>query len=114
MGGNIVVLYYVNCCVYSYISEAIGKLFVDTLGNIFHVNFPGYSHWFMLIRISQMKDHFISVDKARYDTSTVSKYLETSTFKTNTQFYNTTLPYDMIFTKYDAYTSDEQVEEFNK
>ena len=30
--------------------------------------------------------------------------------KTSTTFYKTTLPYDMIFAKVDAYTSDEQVE----
>ena len=51
----------------------IGKWFVDTLGKIFHVNFLAYAHWFTSIRISQMKDHYISVDQARYDTSIVAK-----------------------------------------
>ena len=72
-GSNIVVSYYVNNCVYWYTSEAFGKWFVDTLGKIFHVNFLGYAHWFMSIRISQMKDHYISVDQARHATSIVAK-----------------------------------------
>ena len=46
-GSKMVFLSYVDDCVYWYISEAIGKLFVDTLRNIFHVNFLGYAHWFM-------------------------------------------------------------------
>ena len=33
------VLSYVDDCVYWYKNDAIGKWFVDTLGNIFHVNF---------------------------------------------------------------------------
>ena len=41
------VLSYVDYCVYWYTSEAVGKWFVDTLGKRFHVNFLGYSHWFM-------------------------------------------------------------------
>ena len=56
-----------------------------------------------------MKDHSISVDQARYDTSIVAKYLDTSTVEASTKFYKTTLPYDIIFTKDDTYTSDEQV-----
>ena len=71
----------------------------------------------MSIRISHMKDNFVSVDQARYATSVVVKYLDTSTVKSSTSFYKTTLPYDMIFTKDDTYTSDEKVEkmtgEFN-
>ena len=61
-GSKIVVLSYVDDCVYWYTNEDLVKSFVDTLGKIFHVNFLGYSHWFMSIRISQMKDHSISVD----------------------------------------------------
>ena len=34
--------------------------------------------------------------------------------KTSTKFYNTTFPSDMIFTKSDASTSDEQVEDLNR
>ena len=50
-GSKIVVLSYVYDCVYWYTYEAIGKWFLDTLGKIFHVNFLGYAHWFMLTRI---------------------------------------------------------------
>ena len=49
-GSEIVVLYYVDDCVYWYINEDIGKWFIDTLGNIFHVNFLGFADWFMSIR----------------------------------------------------------------
>ena len=45
------------------------------------MKFLGYTHWFMSISISQLKDHSISVDKSRYATSVVSKYLETETIK---------------------------------
>ena len=109
-GTNIFVLSYVDDCVYWYTSEAPGKWFVDTLGNIFHVNFLGYAHWFMSIRISQIKDHSISVDQDIYATSIVEKYLDTSTVKSSKKFYKTTLSSDMIFTKADASTSDEKVE----
>ena len=61
-----------------------------------------------------MKDHSISVDQVMYATSIVDKYLYTDTFKTSTRFYETTLSYDMIFTKPDAYTSDEQVEKLTR
>ena len=74
-------------------------MFVDTLGKRFHVNFLGYAHWFMLIRISQMKDHSICVSQARYTTSIVAKYLDTATVKVSTKFYKTTFPADIIFTK---------------
>ena len=57
-----------------------------------------------------MKDHSISVDQSRYATSVVAKYLDTTKVKTSRKFYKTNLPSDMIFTKSDAYTSDEQVE----
>ena len=68
----------------------------------------------MSIRISQMKDHSISVDQARYATSIVVKYLYTATVQVSTKFYNTTLQSDMIFTKEDVSTSDEQVEKLNR
>ena len=83
---------------------------MDTLRKIFHVNFLGYAHWFMSIRVSHIEYHSISVDQAIYDTSVVVKYLDTATIKAVTKFYKTTLSSDMIFTKADAYTSDEQVE----
>ena len=84
------------------------------LGKIFHVNFLGYAHWFMLIRIYQIEDHSISVDQARYATSIVAKYLDIDTVKVSTKFYNTTLPYDMIFTKDDTSNSDEKVESLTR
>ena len=60
-GSNIFFLSYVD-------DEDLGKWFVDTLGKRFHVNFLGFAHCFMSIRISQLKDHSISVDQARYAT----------------------------------------------
>ena len=79
---------------------------VDSLGNIFHVNFLVYSHWFMSIRISQMKDRSNSVDQARYATSIVVKYFDTAIIKSSTQIYKKNLPYIIIFTKEDASTRD--------
>ena len=61
-----------------------------------------------------MKDHSISVDQARYATSIVTKYLDTATVKASTQFYKSTLTYDMTFTKRDASTNDEQVEKLTR
>ena len=83
--------------------------FLGTLGKRSHVKLLGYAHWLMSIRISHMKDHYIPVDKARYATSVVAKYLDTAIVKEITRFYKTTFPYDIIFTKSDAYTIDEQV-----
>ena len=64
----------------------------------------------MSIRISQLKDHSISLYQAIYATSIVATYLDTGTVKVITKFYKTTFPADMIFTKEDISTSDEQVE----
>ena len=50
--STIIVLPYVDHCVYWYISETFGKWFVYTLGKRFHVKFLGYAYWFMSIRIS--------------------------------------------------------------
>ena len=107
---TIVVLSYVDDCVYCYTSEALGKWFFYSLGKIFHVRFLGYAHWFMSIRISQMKDHYISVYHTRYDNSIVDEYLDNATFKTSENIYKTNLPSDMIFTKADASTSIEKVD----
>ena len=60
-GSKIVVLSYVDDCVYWYTNEDLRNWFVDTLGKRFHVNLLGFAHWFMSIRISQLKDHSISV-----------------------------------------------------
>ena len=98
-GSKIVFLYYVDDCVYWYTNEYIGNWFVDTLGKRFHVNFLGFAHWFMSIRISQLKDSSISVDQARYATFIVAKYLDTATVKLSNKFYKTKLPADMIFKK---------------
>ena len=113
-GSNIVLLYYVDDCVYWYTNEDLGKWLVDTLGKRFHVNFLGYAHWFMSIRISQLKDYYISVDQDRYATSIVAKYLYTATVRVSTKFYKKKLPVDMIFTKDDASTSDEKVEKLTR
>ena len=62
-GSKLVVLSYIDDCVYCYTSDQLGKWFVDALGKIFHVRFLGYAHNFMYIRISKLKDHYISVDQ---------------------------------------------------
>ena len=98
-GSIIVVLSYVDDCVYWYTNEDIGKWFVDTLGKRLHVNFLEYADWFMSIRMYQLKDNSISVDQARYATSIVAKYLDTATVKVSKTFYKTIFPADMIFTK---------------
>ena len=72
-GSKSFVLSYVDGCIYWYTNEDIGKWSVDTLGKRFHMSFLGYAHWFISIRISQLKDHSISVDQARYATSIVEK-----------------------------------------
>ena len=43
-----------------------------------------------------------------------AKYLDTATVKVSNKFYKTTIPYDMIFTKEDVSTSDEQVESLTR
>ena len=52
--SKLVVLSYVDDCVYWYTSEEPGKWFVDTLGKIFQMNFLGYAYWFVFISISQL------------------------------------------------------------
>ena len=61
-----------------------------------------------------MKDNYISVDLDRYATFIVAKYLDTATVKTSKKNYKTTLPSDMIFTKADAFTSDENFEKLTR
>ena len=70
-GPKIVVLSYVYDFVYWYTSKSLIKWFMDSLVNRLHVNFLGYAHWFISIRIYQIKDDSISVDQARYATSIV-------------------------------------------
>ena len=90
---------------------------MDTLKNRSNVKFLGCAHWLMSFRISQMKYHSISIDKAIYANSISAKYLDTATVKASKRNYKTTFPSDLMFTKADASTSDEQVEtltrEFN-
>ena len=54
---------------------------MDKFGNRLHVNFLGYAHWFMSIRISQLKDHSISVDQYRYAIYIDKNYLDTAKIK---------------------------------
>ena len=90
-GSKIVVLSYIDDCVYWYTNEDIKKQIVDNLGKRSHVNFLRYPHWFMSIRIYRLKDHSISVDQARYATSIVAKYLDTATVKVSTMWSCKTL-----------------------
>ena len=113
-GTKIVVLSYDDDCIYWYTYESLGKFFVGDIGKRFHVRFFGYAHWFMSIIISQIKDHSISVYKARYATYIVAKYLDTATVTTSTRFYKTTFTSDMIFAKANESTSDEQVEKLTR
>ena len=80
-------LSYVDDCVFWYTNEDLGTWFVDTLGKIFHVNILRYAHWFMSIIISQLKDHSISMDQARYATSIFAKYFDNVTVKLSNKFY---------------------------
>ena len=109
-GSKLVVSYYVDDCVYWYKSEELVNWFVVTLGKILHVNFLGYAHWFISIRISQHEDFSILVDLSRYATSVVAKYLDTITINENQIFHKTNITHDMIFTKEDDSTSEQQVE----
>ena len=68
----------------------------------------------MSIRISQNKDHSISVDQARHAISIVAKCLDTDTVKVSKFFHKTTFPSDMIFTKSDTSTSDELFENLTR
>ena len=61
-GSKQFVLSYVGDYVYWYTNEDLVKWFVYTLGKRFHVKYLGYAHWFMSIRISQLRDNSISVD----------------------------------------------------
>ena len=107
--GQILLFYLVLISLSTGILLKLSEIFWDTIGNRFHVIFLGYTNWFVSIRISQMKDHSISVYQARYDTSIVSKYFDNVTVKTSTYFYKTNFPYYMIFTKADVSTIDEQI-----
>ena len=107
-------LSYVDDCVYWNIYEAIGKWFVETPGQRFHVNFLEFSHWFMSIIISHLKNHYISVDQDKYSYCVVDKYIDTDTANKSTKFYKTTLTSDMIFSKDYVSTSYEKVEKLSR
>ena len=111
---KIIVLSYVDNCVYWYTFEALGKWFLDTLIKRFHVKFLGFSHRFMLITISLIKDRSISVNKDRYTTSILTNYLNTDIVKTNTKLYKTTSPFKMVFTNDYVSTSDYKVEKLTR
>ena len=68
----------------------------------------------MSIRTSQLKDHSIYVDQDRYATYIIAKYLDTAIVKVINKFYKTTLPDEMILTKEDVSTSDEQIEKLTR
>ena len=87
---------------------------MDNLGKRFYVKFLGYAHWFMSIRISTIKDNSIYVDQAGYANYIVARYMDTATVKASKKFYQTRLPSNMIFTKYDTSTSDETVEKLTR
>ena len=61
-----------------------------------------------------MKDRSFSVYQAIYANHIVAKNVDTATVKASTKLYKTTLPSDMIFAKYDAYTRDEQVDKLTR
>ena len=61
-------------------------MFVDTLVNIFYVNFFLFAHWFMSIMIYHIQSHSISVDQDRYATYVVAEYLDIATVNTSTTF----------------------------
>ena len=61
-----------------------------------------------------MKDYSILVDQSRYSTSIVDKYLYTATVKTSKKLDKTTFSSDMVFTKYDVSTSDEQFQKLTR
>ena len=98
-GSKIVVLSYVDYCVYWYTNEYIVKWFVDNLGKMSHVELLVYAHWFVSIKTSQIRDHSISVNQDIYAASIVVKYFNTATVKVSTKFYKTPFSADMIFKK---------------
>ena len=112
-GSQLVVLSYVNDCVYWYTSDELVKWFLDTAGQIFHAKFLEYTHWFMSIRISQLGYHSISVHQARYATSDVDNCLENAKMLIY-KFHKNNLTHDMVLTKYDVSNSDEQVEKLSR
>ena len=80
---------------------------MDTLAKRFRVKFLGYTHWFMYIKISQLRYHYISVNQARYDTYVVAMYLDTTSINIKkSKLHKTILLHYMIVSKEYASTSD--------
>ena len=84
------------------------------IGNIFHVNLLIFSHCFISISDSHLRENSISVYQAKNNTSVVDKYLDITIIKKITKLYNTTLPYDMILIKDYEYTIDDQVDKLSR
>ena len=63
------------------INKELEKWILDTLGKRSSAKLLGYAHSFIFLRISQLKDHSISVNHDRYATSAVENYLDTATSK---------------------------------
>ena len=61
-----------------------------------------------------MRDHSISVDQDRYATSIVDNFWGTVAVNKSKKNYKNTFPSDMIFTKDDESTSDDQVENLTR
>ena len=80
--------------------------FVCTLLNFSAREFPAKSE--------TQKPRKIIVECTSYATSIVDKYMDTAAVKTSKRFYKTTVPSDMIFTKDNVSTSDEQVEKLTR
>ena len=81
--SRLIMLSYVDDFIYWYKYEDLAKWFVDTILKMVHVNFLGYSHWFMSSSISKLKNCSISAEQARHVTAAMSKYLDTDTIKAN-------------------------------
>ena len=82
-GSKLVLLYYVDDCVYWYTYDELRKWFVDKLGKRLKIKLPRIFKLVTSISISHIKDHSISVYHDRYATSIVEKYLYTATIKLN-------------------------------
>ena len=112
-GSKIVVLSYVDDCVYWYTNEDLGKK-IDTLGKqnpceIFRICTLVYVNKNFS---TERPFHLCGPSQICY--LIVAKYLDTATVKVSTKFYKTTLPAEMIFTKEDVSNRDEQVDKLTK
>ena len=97
--SKLVQWYYADYCVYWYKYELLGKCFVVTLVNIFHVKFLGYSHFLFPFEYHNLENILFQWIKIDMLYILLQKYLDTFTIKENSKFHNTDFPHDMIFTK---------------